>query len=37
MQTKIVDTHPLCWLDFTEDAIITSCKNGTYSLIHFAL
>jgi WD40 repeat protein len=25
---KIVDTHPACWLDFTEEAIITSCKSG---------
>ena len=28
MQTKVVDTHVACWLDFTEDAIITSCKSG---------
>lgn len=27
-QSKAVDTHPLCWLEFTEEAIITSCKNG---------
>ncbi|KAJ6442048.1 catabolite repression protein creC [Purpureocillium lavendulum] len=26
--TTVIDTHPACWLDFTEDAIITSCKNG---------
>ncbi|KAM0355920.1 hypothetical protein ACHAPU_000309 [Fusarium lateritium] len=25
---KSIDTHPMCWLDFTEDAIITSCKSG---------
>ncbi|RGP67372.1 putative wd40 repeat [Fusarium sporotrichioides] len=25
---KSIDTHPVCWLDFTEDAIITSCKSG---------
>ncbi|CAH0014768.1 unnamed protein product [Clonostachys rhizophaga] len=25
---KSIDTHPACWLDFTEDAIITSCKSG---------
>ncbi|KAJ3522082.1 hypothetical protein NM208_g13010 [Fusarium decemcellulare] len=24
---KSIDTHPVCWLDFTEDAIITSCKS----------
>ncbi|KAK4093244.1 hypothetical protein Purlil1_2401 [Purpureocillium lilacinum] len=28
--TTVIDTHPACWLDFTEDAIITSCKNGRY-------
>lgn len=25
---KIVDSEPLCWLEFTEDAILTSCKSG---------
>ncbi|KAF1953680.1 WD40 repeat-like protein [Byssothecium circinans] len=25
---KTVDDHPLCWLGFEEDCIITSCKNG---------
>ncbi|KFA65695.1 hypothetical protein S40285_04825 [Stachybotrys chlorohalonatus IBT 40285] len=25
---KVIDTHPACWLEFTEDAIITSCKSG---------
>ncbi|PVH95155.1 WD40 repeat-like protein, partial [Periconia macrospinosa] len=25
---KSVDDHPLCWLGFEEDCIITSCKNG---------
>lgn len=29
-QTKVIDKHPLSWLEFTEDAIITSCKNGTF-------
>ncbi|KAK1520507.1 WD domain-containing protein, partial [Colletotrichum costaricense] len=28
VSSKAVDTHPLCWLEFTEEAIITSCKNG---------
>ncbi|KAJ3478556.1 hypothetical protein NLG97_g8547 [Lecanicillium saksenae] len=28
VMTKVIDKHPLCWLEFTEDAIITSCKNG---------
>jgi hypothetical protein len=27
-QNKVIDTHPACSLEFTEDAIITSCKNG---------
>ncbi|KAG6024369.1 hypothetical protein E4U41_001799 [Claviceps citrina] len=27
-QTTVIDTHPACWLDFTEEAIITSCKDG---------
>ncbi|KJZ73206.1 hypothetical protein HIM_07403 [Hirsutella minnesotensis 3608] len=26
--TTVIDSHPACWLDFTEDAIITSCKSG---------
>ncbi|QPG94480.1 hypothetical protein C2857_006165 [Epichloe festucae Fl1] len=26
--TTVIDTHPVCWLDFTEEAIITSCKDG---------
>jgi hypothetical protein len=25
---KVIDTHPACGLEFTEEAIITSCKNG---------
>lgn len=28
MQSKITDIDPLCWLEFTEDSIITSCKSG---------
>ncbi|KAJ6788527.1 hypothetical protein PWT90_01641 [Aphanocladium album] len=28
VMTKVIDKHPLCSLEFTEDAIITSCKNG---------
>lgn len=27
-QTKKVDEHPLCWLGFEEDCIMTSCSNG---------
>ncbi|KAK4229359.1 hypothetical protein QBC38DRAFT_114588 [Podospora fimiseda] len=26
--SRTVDDDPLCWLDFTEDAILTSCKSG---------
>lgn len=28
-QSKVIDKHPACWLEFTEEAIITSCKNGS--------
>ena len=28
VQSKVVDTHPLAWLEFTEDAVVTSCKTG---------
>ncbi|CAI6331806.1 unnamed protein product [Periconia digitata] len=28
VMAKSVDDHPLCWLGFEEDCIITSCKNG---------
>jgi catabolite repression protein CreC len=28
--TKKADKDPLCWLTFTEDAIMTSCKSGEY-------
>lgn len=28
VQSKVVDPDPLCWLEFTEDWIITSCKSG---------
>ncbi|KAF4504699.1 hypothetical protein G6O67_008115 [Ophiocordyceps sinensis] len=26
--TTAIDSHPACWLEFTEDAILTSCKSG---------
>lgn len=26
--SKSIDKHPLCWLGFEEDCIITSCKDG---------
>jgi hypothetical protein len=28
VMSKVIDVDPLCWLEFTEDAILTSCKNG---------
>ncbi|KAF2269687.1 catabolite repression protein creC [Lojkania enalia] len=28
VMAKKVDEHPLCWLGFEEDCIITSCSNG---------
>jgi hypothetical protein len=27
-QSKVIDPDPLCWLEFTEESIITSCKSG---------
>lgn len=41
--TKVVDADPLAWLEFTEEAIMTSCRSGTsfldsfFSLCFFAL
>lgn len=29
--TKVVDADPLAWLEFTEEAIMTSCKSGMFS------
>ncbi|TVY82241.1 putative catabolite repression protein creC [Lachnellula suecica] len=28
VMSKVVDPDPLCWLEFTEESIITSCKSG---------
>jgi len=28
VSSKSIDTDPVCWLAFTNDAIITSCKTG---------
>ncbi|KIN01228.1 hypothetical protein OIDMADRAFT_145325 [Oidiodendron maius Zn] len=28
VMSKVIDPDPLCWLRFTEDTIITSCKSG---------
>jgi hypothetical protein len=32
VMSKVVDPDPLCWLEFTEDAILTSCKSGMFCL-----
>jgi hypothetical protein len=37
LQAKSVDEHPLCWLGFEEDCIITSCKNGAYWILSVLL
>ncbi len=29
-QSKVIDVDPLCWLEFTEESIITSCKSGKF-------
>jgi hypothetical protein len=28
LQSKKIDTHPLSWLEFQEDCIMTACKDG---------
>jgi len=30
VMAKTIDEHPLCWLGFEEDCIITSCKEGEF-------
>lgn len=30
VMSKAIDEHPLCWLGFVEDSIITSCKEGRH-------
>lgn len=37
LQAKKIDEHPVSWLGFEEDAIITSCKNGEFGAIEFFL
>ena len=29
-QSKTIDDHPLCWLGFEEDCIMTSCQDGEF-------
>ena len=31
--TKVVDADPLCWLEFTQEAIMTSCKSGMFIIL----
>ena len=33
VMSKSADTHPLCWLGFEENCILTSCKDGKSSSI----
>lgn len=28
LQSKKIDNHPLSWLEFQEDSIMTACKDG---------
>jgi hypothetical protein len=28
LQSKKIDNHPLSWLEFQEDCIMTACKDG---------
>jgi len=35
-QSKTIDEHPLCWLGFEEDCIITSCQEGVNLVAHTA-
>lgn len=32
-----MDEHPLCWLGFEEDVILTSCANGERFSIDFPM
>lgn len=35
--TKVVDADPLAWLEFTREAIMTSCKSGMSSLLEMPM
>ncbi|KAF2123257.1 catabolite repression protein creC [Lophiotrema nucula] len=37
VMAKTVDEHPLCWLDFEEDCIMTSCNNGPVEAISLSM
>ncbi|KAF4634430.1 hypothetical protein G7Y89_g3675 [Cudoniella acicularis] len=28
VMSKVIDPDPLCWLEFTQESVITSCKSG---------
>lgn len=32
VMSKIVDKHPVSWLEFQENCIITACDNGEFEL-----
>ena len=34
VMSKIVDKHPVSWLEFQEDCIITACDNGEWETLH---
>lgn len=34
---KNVDDDPLCWLEFTEDSIMTSCTKGQWCSFYFII
>jgi hypothetical protein len=36
LQSKTIDEHPLCWLGFEADCIITSCQEGVNLVAHAA-
>jgi hypothetical protein len=33
VMSKIVDKHPVSWLEFQENCIITACDNGEFSRV----
>lgn len=33
MQNKSIDKDPGCWLEFTQDYVITSSKTGEHSIM----
>ena len=33
LQSKSIDEHPLSWLEFQEDCIMTACKEGEHNSV----